>query len=165
MKTVLFIRHAKSSWDNPGLKDFERPLNPRGLRDAPEMASRLQQTGIKPQRIITSPATRAYTTALFFATTFSIPETEIEVEEAIYHAWPDHILQLIHQLPEALDTIALFGHNPTFTALANMFSKTQIPNVPTCGIVKVEANVPTWKDFQRDTASVTDLMFPKDPVD
>lgn len=165
MKTVFFIRHAKSSWDNPGLRDIDRPLNERGLRDAPEMAKRLLQTGIKPDRIISSPAKRAYSTALYFAAAFQIPETDIQVEDEIYHAWPDQIVRLIHQLPEELGTVAIFGHNPTFTALANMFSDKEIHNVPTCGIVKVDANTVHWKEFQRNTAYVSALYFPKDPVD
>jgi phosphohistidine phosphatase len=161
MKTVYFVRHAKSSWDHAGLRDIDRPLNERGLRDAPYMAHMLAGKSIRLDRILSSPANRAFSTSQFFASSFGIDSKDIEVVKSIYEAWPDEILRIVNQLPDQLDTVALFGHNPTFTAIANMFSDEYIPNLPTCGIFKVEAGVRNWKDFGRDTGKLTALYFPK----
>ncbi len=161
MKTVYFVRHAKSSWDHPGMRDIDRPLNERGLRDAPFMAHLLAGKGIRIDRILSSPANRAYSTALFFASSFQIPQAEVEVNRGIYEAWPDEIIRIINQLPDQLASIALFGHNPTLTAVANMFSDEYIVNLPTCGIFKVEADIAHWKEFQRETGKLTALFFPK----
>lgn len=161
MKTVFFVRHAKSSWDHAGLSDIDRPLNERGLRDAPFMAHMLAGKGVRPDRIISSPANRAYSTAQFFASSFGISPKEIEVVKSIYEAWPDEIIRIVNHLPDQFSTVVLFGHNPTLTAVANMFSNEYIVNLPTCGIFQVEADVRSWKDFKRETGKLAALYFPK----
>ncbi|MEN0002691.1 MAG: histidine phosphatase family protein [Bacteroidota bacterium] len=165
MKTVYLIRHAKSSWKDPALKDIERPLNKRGFRDAPFMANLLNGKGVKPNRLITSPANRAYTTATFFAEVLGIPKPSIDVRKKIYEAYPNDILSLIKYLPNEWSVICLFGHNPTFTSLANLFSEEYIPNVPTCGIVHIEASVASWDAFHPDHAKVVDFHYPKQYFD
>ena len=162
MKTVYFIRHAKSSWADLTLSDIDRPLNPRGLRDAPFMADLLKGKGVKPDRIISSPANRAYTTSTYFAKAFDIPASAITVEETIYEAYTNDVLDYIKQLPDTFSTILIFGHNPSFTSLANLFSKKDyIANVPTCGIVKVETAETSWANFSEKTAQLTDFHYPK----
>ena len=160
MKKVYFIRHAKSSWDDPGLSDIERPLNKRGLRDGPFMSKMLKGKGIQPDKLISSPANRAFTTATFFAKELNIPEQAIVVRKEIYHAYPEEVLNIIRNLSDADNVILLFGHNPCFTSLANQFSDEYIPNVPTCGIVKVEADVERWSDFETD-GKLEAFYFPK----
>ena len=160
MKTVYFIRHAKSSWENAGLSDIERPLNKRGLRDAPFMSKMLKGKNAQPDKLITSPANRAYTTATFFAKELNIPEQTIVVRKEIYHAYPEQVLNIIRHLDNGDDVVFLFGHNPCFTSLANQFSEEYIPNVPTCGVVKVEAEVSVWADFEKNGV-LKDFHFPK----
>lgn len=160
MKKVYFIRHAKSSWDDPGLSDIERPLNGRGLRDGPFMAKMLKGKKVQPDKLISSPANRAFTTATFFAKELKIPEKAIVVRKEIYHAYPEEVLDIIRNLSDSDDVVLLFGHNPCFTSLANQFSKEYIPNVPTCGIVKVEADVNKWKDFEKK-GKLKAFYFPK----
>ncbi len=159
MKTVYFVRHAKSSWEDPRLRDIDRPLNKRGIRDAPFMASLLKERE-QPQfdALISSPALRALTTAKYFGDLFMVKP---RVEESIYEAWETTILMLIQSLDDQLQTVAIFGHNPTFTALANRFSQRFIDNVPTCGIFKVEANVPLWSSFSPTNAEMKAFYFPK----
>lgn len=164
MRTLFLIRHAKSSWDHSGLRDFDRPLNERGLHEAPLMAQVLVQAGIQPDLLVSSPAKRAWTTALFFATAFDIREEAVQRESNIYEADPPDILRLIGQLPDQANTVFLFGHNPTFTEVANRFAKKHIENVPTCGIVHIESEADSWAVFEESNATVRQQYFPKETL-
>ncbi len=161
MKTVYLVRHAKSSWDIPDLRDIERPLNERGLRDAPFMAKLLKSKGVKPDAILSSPAVRALTTAAFFKIELGLDGEDVRVRDEIYEAMPHAICRLINMLPEQDETVLLFGHNPTFTGVANLFTKDYIDNIPTCGIVEIKADVGHWQDFTEKQAEVTGVFFPK----
>lgn len=161
MKTIYFVRHAKSSWDHPSVRDIERPLEARGLRDAPMMARVLKSKGIQPDLLLSSPATRAYSTALYFADAFEIDRKDVQIQPRIYEAFSEDILAIIEELPADVDTVLIFGHNPTFTTIANRFSKQHIDNVPTCGIFKVEAKVNSWNDFKIPAAVLTEFHYPK----
>ncbi|MCB0577434.1 MAG: histidine phosphatase family protein [Saprospiraceae bacterium] len=161
MRTLFLIRHAKSSWDNPGLRDINRPLNDRGMHDAPRMAQLLAGIGPPPDLIVSSPAKRAFTTAMFFARAFGIDEDGIEQKQEIYEAAPRDILRLVSALPDNAHTVCLFGHNPTFTEVANRFSENYIDNVPTCGIVHVKSEADTWAGFDESNAVVKACYFPK----
>jgi phosphohistidine phosphatase len=161
MKTVFFVRHAKSSWENPSLRDIERPLNQRGLRDAPFMAKLLRGKGVTPDRLLSSPAKRAMATAAFFAEAFDIDETDIESRAEIYEAFPETLLDIIRTFPAAWSNVLIFGHNPTFTSLVNLFSNRYIANVPTCGIVEVGAAIDDWRDFAPRTGKIANYYYPK----
>ncbi len=165
MRTLYLIRHAKSSWDNPGLRDFNRPLNDRGLRDAPRMAQLLANRGVRPDLLVSSPAKRALTTAQFFAAAFQYADAAIQREESIYESLPHDLLRLISQLPDEARTVLLFGHNPTFTEVANRFSEELIENVPTCGIVQIESSADRWNTLFEGNAKVMSCFFPKGALD
>jgi len=162
MRTLFLIRHAKSSWDNPGLRDFNRPLNERGLREAPLMAQLLANRGVQPDLLVSSPAKRALTTALFFAEKFGIADEQVLREQDIYEAAPTDILQIISHLPDSAAVVCLFGHNPTFTDVANRFSDDFIDNVPTCGIVQIESEAESWKTMYEGNSRVKAHFFPKE---
>lgn len=163
MRTLYLIRHAKSSWDNPGLRDFDRPLNERGLKDGPRMAQLLAKEGVKPDVLISSPAKRAFATALFFAEAFQIDPADIRKEADIYEAHPMDILRLIAEIPPEVKTVCIFGHNPTFTEVANKFAEDDIiENVPTCGIVKISSSAPDWKSMYEGNSRITACYFPKE---
>lgn len=162
MRTLFLIRHAKSSWDTPGLRDFNRPLNDRGLHDAPKMAKILVKQGVKPDLLVSSPAKRALTTALFFAEAFGIADADVVQEKNIYEAAPADILQVVSRLPDSAQTVLLFGHNPTLTEVANRFSDGFIDNIPTCGIVQIESQADSWKAFAEGNAAVKKRYFPKE---
>lgn len=161
MKTVYLVRHAKSSWDYHSLRDEERPLNDRGLRDAPFMAKLLKQKGVEADAIISSPAVRALTTATFFKIELGIEGEDIIIKDEIYEAMSTTIVKLIQKLPEDLNTVMLFGHNPTFTSVANIFHDDYIPNMPTCSIVRIDGNVKNWMEFNDAKAKVTEFHYPK----
>ncbi|MEZ4960847.1 MAG: histidine phosphatase family protein [Saprospiraceae bacterium] len=161
MKQVFLVRHAKSSWDHPGLRDVERPLNERGQQDAPFMAKLVKGKGIKPDAILTSPAVRALTTANYFKLELGVDGEDFFIRDEIYESIPQTILHLINTLPETYQTVMIFGHNPTFTSVANLFTKDFIGNVPTCGIVGIASTALRWPDFSAQNAVVSDYFFPK----
>jgi len=161
MKTVYFVRHAKSSWEDHTLRDKDRPLNKRGKRDAPFMANLMKEKGIQVDAIVSSPANRAFTTACHFAAALGIELEAIHKEENIYEAYDTEVLDIIKKLPNKYQTIFVFGHNPGFTSLANLFTTDYINNVPTCGIVHVAAAVEDWKDFGETTGKLVAFHYPK----
>lgn len=164
MRTLFLVRHAKSSWDSPGLRDFNRPLNDRGLRDAPRMGEVLRDKGIKPDLLVSSPAKRALTTAQFFAAAFGLPEAAIVRNPDIYEAFATEIMRIISGLPDTAHSVMLFGHNPTFTEVANRFSDDFIDNLPTCGVIQIDSSAATWAEFYEGNARVKACYFPKDAI-
>lgn len=162
MKTIFLIRHAKSSWDYPSLSDFDRPLNKRGMQDAPTMAKLLKNKGFMPDHLVSSPAKRAWSTALYFANAYGIDPNQIEKEEAIYEASATTILNIIRKLNERWQTVFLFGHNPTFTDVVNLFSDRFILNIPTCGISMIDCGIDKWTDFDRTNSKLKATYFPKE---
>lgn len=161
MKTVYFIRHAKSSWSDMSLRDFDRPLNKRGKRDAPFMAQKLQELGVRPDAILSSTANRAFTTATHFAKALGIGRNEIIEVPSIYEAFYSTVLKIVQNQPKHWDTILVFGHNPAFTTIANAFEGDYIDNVPTCGIVKVIADINDWSELTEETGKVAAFYYPK----
>ncbi|MBL7825535.1 MAG: histidine phosphatase family protein [Saprospiraceae bacterium] len=162
MKTLFLVRHAKSSWDNPGLRDFDRPLNERGLHDAPKMGQLLAKQGEMPDLLVSSPAKRAISTAIYFAEAFHINPEKIVREASIYEAFPMEIVRLISSLPDTADTVVVFGHNPTFTEVANRFTEDFIDNLPTCGVVKIKSDADSWQSFYEGNSKVVACYFPKE---
>src|SRR5580765_1488798 len=138
MKTLLLIRHAKSSWDTPSQKDFDRPLNDRGHHDAPAMAERLLDKGIKIDAFISSTANRALTTARYFARKYNVSVHDIIKASELYDAPFDVFYDVIGKLGDGFDSVAIFAHNPGITTFANDLTKTQIDNMPTCGIFAIQ---------------------------
>lgn len=164
MRILFLVRHAKSSWDSPGLRDINRPLNDRGLRDAPRMGKLLREMGVQPDLLVSSPAKRALTTAEFFATAFGINEGAVVRNPDIYEAYPTEILRIIGNLPDSAQTVMLFGHNPTFTEVANRFSDDFIDNIPTCGVVCIESTASTWAELYEGNSRVKSCYFPKEAL-
>lgn len=159
-KQLLIIRHAKSDWGNANLKDFDRPLNKRGRLNAPEMATRLVAQGIKPDLIVSSPALRAITTAHFFAAAWTIPSQEIVKNPNIYEASVRTLLSIINNLPNESKLVALFGHNPGLTELANYFDG-HIDNMPTCSTLLIEFPFDDWKMVSGATGKILFYDYPK----
>jgi phosphohistidine phosphatase len=165
MKTLLLIRHAKSSWDNEGLSDFERPLNQRGKKDAPRMAKRLKEKLVTPDIVLTSPALRALDTCLEFVKILGFDKVKIKTEKSLYHASEDQLLSVVKSIKDRDrddDEIALlFGHNPGITEFANSLLNIHIDNIPTCGIVAATLNIESWKDANWGCGTLKFYDFPK----
>ena len=162
MKKVIIIRHAKSSWTDFNLSDFERPLDERGVHDGPIMANRLKEAGHFPQKIISSSAVRAKTTAGYFSDVFHIP---VEETKALYHAYPDVYLDFIRSMDENTICVALVGHNPGITYLANDIAPGSTDNIPTCGIIVADLGDHKWAEADWHKMKLLRFMFPKDRND
>jgi phosphohistidine phosphatase len=150
MKNLLLIRHAKSSWDDASLSDRERPLNKRGKRDAPYMGKLLWKTGFQPDVVLSSPAKRALKTAKLIAEEIDYPKKKIDIREDIYAQGVEALLEIVAGLDDDWERVALVGHNPALTDLANRLSGAEIDNIPTCGLVLVEFVRPHWGDCARE---------------
>ena len=161
MKVLYLIRHAKSSWDNDLLTDFERPLNERGKKDAPRMAKRLKEKEITPDLMISSPAKRAIKTCKAFAEILGYSKSAIKEEQKLYHASPETIGSVIQATRDKFDTVLIFGHNPGLTEFAEWLTGENLVNVPTCGVVGVKLKIKTWKELSRDKSSMILYDFPK----
>ncbi|ARM31675.1 histidine phosphatase family protein [Prosthecochloris sp. HL-130-GSB] len=161
MKTLYLVRHAKSSWDNANMADFDRPLNKRGMKAAPFMANLLKEKAVAPDLIISSPANRALTTAEIFAETLDYPVEEIRQQMEIYEGGINHCIRIIHNIPDTVSTAMLFGHNPTLTLLANFLSGEHIENIVTCGVVELALKHENWHETMMDSATLGWYEYPK----
>jgi phosphohistidine phosphatase len=160
MKKVVFIRHAKSSWDDPYLNDHERPLADRGLRDAPRMAQRLKKREIKVDAIISSDASRAKTTALILAETLHFPKDNIQFTPNLYMASANSILGEIKKTKNSVDTLLVFGHNPGFNEIIEKLGG-EIDNLPTAGQFGFKLDIKDWEDISPKKAKVWFFDYPK----
>ncbi len=157
MKTLTLLRHAKSSWNNPGLGDHERPLNPRGERDAPEMARRINEAGIRPSLIVSSPATRAWNTAKFLAKEISYPNEFLQRDNKLYGASLDTLIRYLASQDSGFNSILMVGHNPGLTDFANYLVPDVTNNLPTAGVLSVQIDSDDWD--LRDAKSITLELF------
>ncbi|TNE79330.1 MAG: histidine phosphatase family protein [Bacteroidetes bacterium] len=161
MKTLYLLRHAKSSWKDAKLSDIDRPLNKRGKDDAPVMGKRFQKLEVLPDFIISSPAKRAFKTIQTIAPLLGYSEKSIKIDMRLYGA---NVLELIRVIQEELDqhnSIMLVGHNPGFTHLIDTLTGTPIDNLPTCGLVRIDFNVKSWKQVEADKGKLILFEYPK----
>lgn len=154
------LRHAKSSWDNPSLDDFHRPLNERGERDAPRMGKRLRKSGVLPDLICSSSAVRAITTARMAAEELGYTKA-IREEKGLYHAGSEGILSIIRHFDDGHETVMIVGHNPGFTDFANELLNEEIGNIPTAGVVGGRLKVDSWKDVKWGCGEMFFYEYPK----
>ncbi|MEX2513733.1 MAG: histidine phosphatase family protein [Cyclobacteriaceae bacterium] len=160
MKKLLLCRHAKSSWDHPGLNDHQRPLAPRGLKDAPIMAGRLLKKGFLPDHIISSDAKRAIETAEIFAQILGFEVSDIQKTSELYQANVTEILKVIKKIPDSVDSLLLFGHNPELTDFLEYLGE-DLDNLPTCGVFGFEFAIDQWRDLSGENARFWYYDFPK----
>lgn len=161
MKILTIIRHAKSSWKDPALRDRERPLNARGRRDAPLMGRRINAHGIRPSLIVSSPADRAWTTAKIVAAEIAYPREFLQKERDLYLAPVDRILGVIAAQDNGFNSLMLVGHNPGFTDFANFLVPGLTANLPTAGVVSVEIDRHDWNLCERPAARLLVHDWPK----
>lgn len=147
MKSLILVRHAKSSWDSPSLLDFDRPLNDRGLRDAPLMAQRLLDRKVHLDQLVSSTAVRALTTAQLFARTMGLGAQQLTQVPQLYHASPAVFQQVIGSLAKQWQRVALFSHNPGITEFVNQLGVARVDDMPTCACFGVHALCDSWADF------------------
>jgi phosphohistidine phosphatase len=160
MKNLFIIRHAKSSWENPLLSDKKRPLNSRGLEDAPLMANRLMDKKIFPDSLLSSDAERAKQTAFIFAHTFKFPKNQIILTPHLYHASAYQIMASSRNIGDHFETVFLFAHNPGINELAQML-RFPVENIPTTGILGIQFRTEKWENIAVENAEICYYDFPK----
>ncbi|MEO5891713.1 MAG: histidine phosphatase family protein [Ferruginibacter sp.] len=161
-KTLLVVRHAKSSWEIGTLNDFERPLNDRGKKDAPVMAKRLIDRNIPINAFVSSPAKRAKKTAELFCETYGKTEESIVYISMLYHASAEIFYEVVEQLDDSFSTVALFSHNPGISEFVNsLIEEVNIDNLPTCGIFAVRVQLKKWADFKKSKKEFLFYDYPK----
>lgn len=164
MKNLFIVRHAKAEKILPGGSDFERPLAKRGISDAATMAERLVNKRLKADCIISSPANRAKTTAMIFAEVLHYPIDHIVFEESIYEAWAEDLVSVIRAVENEHAQVLLFGHNPAFSTLVTLLSKTELESLPTCGIAHIQfPDLKNWSELKAGTGRLVEVDFPKNP--
>ncbi len=162
MKTIILVRHAKSSWKDLGLDDFDRPLNKRGKRNAPFMGEKLKEIKIMPDLILSSPAKRAKRTAIDIAKAIGYPKKKIKYDDNMYHSSAWYLLEMVRNQDNKNETIMLFGHNPDFNIFADMLLKhNPVYNIPTTGVYCIRLDVDKWEKVQEGKGEAVFFDYPK----
>jgi phosphohistidine phosphatase len=162
MKRLTLVRHAKSDWSIAGQPDWERTLNARGLKDAPEMGRRLRERKLKPDLILTSPAVRALTTATLLAKELGLPADKLHKDDRLYHATPTVILEVIRELGGSARHVMVVAHNPGLTEFSDQIaSDRSIDHMPTCAVVTASVDVRQWTDLDWQGGKEVELDYPQ----
>jgi len=160
-RRLFIIRHGKSSWEHEGLEDIDRPLAPRGLRNAGEMAERLLKKKLVPQLVLSSPANRALNTARIMSERWGVGQENFQIHDTLYMAFLSEIEQVVASASADIRNLAIFGHNPSFTAYANSFLELPLDNLPTAGVVIVTLDSDSWSGIGRKHVKDTYVDYPK----
>ncbi|NBC27910.1 MAG: histidine phosphatase family protein [Bacteroidetes bacterium] len=163
MKRLLIMRHAKSSWDDRDRKDFDRPLNKRGRRDAPAMGKFLKSVDAVPSHLISSPAARAKETVELLANGAGIKEPSITWDEDLYFNGPEAYLEAVRRSPGSQKTVLIAGHNPSVEQFIQYLlgSDENGPRITTANIACFITDVDNWSDIDPKTCEFKWLMRPK----
>ena len=158
MKTIHFLRHAKSSWDNFELKDYDRPLSTRGIQDADLMGNYFRSKKIKLDLVISSPSKRTTETLEHF---FQFERPKVQFEESIYHATLDEILDVIFSIPEDTESIMLVGHNPSMHEITEYLGNKFINKYPTCCLAALTIDS-SWNEISQGCGKLEFIKKPSE---
>mgnify|MGYP002795029057 CR=1 FL=1 len=166
MKTLYLVRHAKSTWEYASLADYDRPLNNRGLRDAPLMGHRLADKKISVDQIWSSPARRATDTAYILAEALPYSRKEIMLHDQFYVSSTTNFISEIQSCPDEVQSLLIVGHNPVICQIANLLiaddnSDVDIELMPTCSIVAIEFNTSSWSQLREHAGRCIFFDYPK----
>ncbi len=160
MKTLLIVRHAKSSHADSSRADHDRPLDERGKADAPRMGRFLAGRGVRPDRIVSSSARRARRTAEKLALAAGF-DCAIDLQEAVYHADGPALLELARRIPDDSGCVALVGHNPALESLLESLTGART-ELPTCAVAEVVLEVERWSDLAPGGGRLANLWLPRE---
>lgn len=161
MKTLYVVRHAKSSWDDPSLSDHDRPLNELGIRKTKIIVEYLKRNKVKPDLLKSSSANRALSTAEIIAKAINYPIEDIEIEDNLYHASSEEVYSELFVLPNSINSVMIFGHNPTFTYFVNGFVNPKMDNLPTSGVVSISFETDEWEKIAMVDYKINFVVTPK----
>ncbi len=162
MKELFLVRHAKSDWGNMDLKDIDRPLKDRGIRDALMMGKYILEGYPVPDRIITSPACRAFHTAVLFSRGMKSPCSKIRVADDLYLASYNEMERIVKDTDEEVECLMVVGHNPGITDLANFYLEEFIHNIPTSGFVYLRFDTGRWQNIATANLLTHQVHYPKE---
>lgn len=164
MKTLVLVRHAKSSWDHAGLADFDRPLADRGQRDAPRMVKRFSARNNAPDIILSSPARRAAETAAIFQTGLGLDDDRLVFDRQIYEADLHTLLGVVQALHDSWNSAMLVGHNPGLTQLCAQLVADAPANIPTAGVAVISIATDSWQNVRAGSQNKLQFDYPKNPT-
>ena len=159
MKTLILVRHAKSDWPT-NTDDLDRPLSECGHQDAPKMAKFLKSNEVKIDAFVTSPAKRTITTCRYFAEVFE--NKNIKKIEELYNASSTEFLELIENLDDSVENVAIFSHNNGITYFANSLTNENIEHMPTCSVVAFKIETKNWAEFKKSAKEFLFFYKPKE---
>lgn len=159
-KIIHLIRHAKSDWNYPGLRDHDRPLNPRGRKNAPDMAQRLLTRYGRVDAVLCSDAKRTQETMSFFRDAGCFTNDSIQLHSALYHAHHSVLEQTIQTLSNEIESVIVFGHNPGISELTSIWSQSSM-HMPTCSIASFEFFGDDWQLLSPQTVRLIHFDYPK----
>src|SRR6185312_58878 len=161
MKTLYLIRHAKASWDNAEVSDFDRALTSTGEIDAHTLGKQLHDQGVIPDLIISSPAKRAIDTAQIMAEELNFPLEKVIMDTLIYNGDMEELVELITRFDRKVNTALFFGHNPNLTWLVHYFCEGAKMNIPTCGIAGIYFTIHDWAQLVNAEGKLTLFIHPQ----
>ena len=161
MKRLYLVRHAKSSWEEPGKADIDRKLTDLGIKRTEKVIPYLKKKEIIVDQMISSPAIRAYQTAVLIAKGIGYPVKKIRTDLKIYNGGYDRILDIIYSTPDEVGSLMIFGHNPVITQLANLFLHPGIEDLPTTGMVGLKFDTDHWSSIPSAEPETEFIIFPK----
>lgn len=160
-RRLTIVRHAKSDWGDMNLSDFDRPLNARGLRDAPFMGAKLAERGDRPDLMVCSPALRARTTAELLATAMDYPRDSLVEAPTIYEAPVSALLEVAQKTPEDVNHLMMVGHNPGSEQFVRFLTGKMPGDFVTCAVADLDIEVDTWKAVGPGVATMQSFWYPK----
>ena len=156
---LLLVRHAKSSWSNTSLADFDRPLNKRGVLNAPLMGQRIREYGLHLDAIITSTAERAQETSKLIAKEMAYEIEDIDLESDLYHASREVFINILSKQQNR--NIAMVGHNPGIQDFSYWLSSEPTVNFPTCGVIHISFSLDNWTEVSKNSGKAMRFEYPK----
>ena len=161
MKILYLVRHANAGWQEASQADFDRRLTNSGHRQAEEMSERLHKKGVRPDRLVSSPASRALETAETFADALGIEREEIARRIEIYEGGIDRLAAVVRSLADEAETAMLFGHNPTISHFVQWLTGKPADAMDTCGIAKIELECDHWSDAADGSGTLAWYKYPE----
>lgn len=161
MKTLYLLRHAKSSWKNPLLDDYDRPLNKRGREDIQFMARHISSLINGPIHLLSSPAKRARKTVLPVASALGISNDDIDYQLGIYEASAGALVEHLQALHDSTTQVLMVGHNPGFSQLHALLCQCAGLHYPTCGLMRIELAIQSWRDCSAGCGRSTMFDVPR----
>jgi phosphohistidine phosphatase len=160
MRQLWILRHVKSSWDEPGLADHDRPLAPRGRKAGKRIRRWATEHDVRPDLVLCSTAARARATLELVLPALGTPV--VELESRLYHAWADDLLERLRGVAPEHVSVMLIGHNPGLHELAAMLAPPGPAAFPTGALAELRLNVEDWRSLQPGDAELAQLVVPRE---